>query len=184
MFSKINILAIFSDHIDTLSNETPNGPPEKSVFDFFIFLIVPFLVGAASVYFELPASAAVAELSVTVLSIASGLMFNVLVLTYGILEKGTRPDAAPALNNRRLRLLKYLYANISFSILASLAGIPFSLGLALWPGHSLTVGLFRFFGVSIHLLVAGTVVLGLKRWHTLMTLQFSVNEDMHQSTSK
>ena len=173
MLSKLNVWVVIKDHRSTFVDETSDGP-QKSRSDDLVFFGLPLVGGIAFASYASPLGESVVNIAMSVLALLTGLLLNLLVLTYGVLQGGKRSfeNVDKVLIDRRVRLLRYLYANISFSILVSLADMlaygAFLLG-ASWVFVVFAIRLVAGFLSSTLFLV---LLLIIKRWHTLMSLEF------------
>jgi len=112
MFAIINPLSIIKEHI-------------KSLFDsahrfnvLLIFLGIPFLVAFALSRFQIYLNENMIDYSLTSLSVFTGLLFSLLFIIYDVLNKEKEKLNKHNIKQQtKLKLLKQLYVNVSFSIL-------------------------------------------------------------------
>jgi hypothetical protein len=124
MFSKISILEIIKDHIKTLkSDET------KRIHcpDIFIFFVIPGILSSAMLALGVFLNDGFVNALITSFSIFSALLFNLLLLVYGISDKPRNESSSDVLERKaaikRRIILREIYVNVSFSILISAIAI-------------------------------------------------------------
>ena len=110
---KINVLNIVKAHFQTIKHET-SGKTSRS--DRWIFIYVPFIVALIPVFMNLGLEKETINILITVQSIFIGLLLNLLVLLYALINR--RPEIP-----KRKILLKEVFHNISFSILLAIVSI-------------------------------------------------------------
>lgn len=161
---KINCISIIKRHINTLRDQ-------RGRFlwtDVILFYLAPILIGMIAVFFlELRADNNVIELSVTVFSIFTALLFSVQVTIYSV---SLRPLAKPddpkknklfdSISSDRSNLIKELNDNISYLILLSVIIVSASLFIFIGKSYGEAVSLFVFWNY-IHFLM--TIMMVIKR---------------------
>lgn len=165
MFSKINILQIVVDHLDTLKDANTQ---RISFFDILLFIIAP-LSGAVIVVFcfDYLMGEGLVNILIASLSIFVGLLLNLLVIIFDVITKVNGPGISSKLKKD---FLKEIYSNISFCILISIVNIGFLvLTLASNPyiktiGNVIADTLLLVFGI--------TLLMVLKRVHVLLSNEF------------
>lgn len=142
MLSKIDVRKIISNHFNTLYIYSKS---RISYGDYFLFFGMPLLIsGIAIYYFNLNTSELPSDTIVNSLSIFTGLLLNVLVLFYTILDKlsatyanlsqtlkTTQADTAEAKSiisrcekiEFRVEVLGEVFSNISFTILTAMTAL-------------------------------------------------------------
>lgn len=116
MFTKINVFDIIKSHFKTLRNANSNS---LEFDDIIIFIISPVIVGGLFLYFNILLEKDSINLIVTIFSILTGLLINVLVLLFDIIKREKNKE----LKNQ---ILKEIVSNISYSILISILTIAIS----------------------------------------------------------
>ena len=178
MFDKINIKNIIKDHFSTLVNERTGN---KSVIDYFVFIGIPILISSLLV-FVFDDLKQFATILITSLSIFTGLLFNLILLTYDLIKRNeAEPIQVDVENERKTKLdddkkvkgkiLKQIFTNISYSILIAIFSIISLLLLYIWDHHLyklIIVFLVYFFVVNFFL----TLLMVLKRTHRLLSSEF------------
>jgi hypothetical protein len=164
---KINVLSILFHHIQTIKHET-SGRASQS--DLLIFIYLPVVIALIPIMSELELKVETVNLLITVLSILIGLLLNVLVLLYDLIN---RNGAIPL----KRKLLKEVLHNITFAILLSLTSILFLLASLFLFSRNL----FGFFDLEsfvdylIYLFLLEflvTLLMILKRIHVLLLSEF------------
>lgn len=117
LLSKINITSIVKNHLNTLVNDNDKRPEFD---DWLTFLIIPIVVAITLSYFDVNLNKDVVNVIITALSIFVGLLFNVVVLVFDIINK----ESTTAIKKR---LMNEIITNISYCILLSLVAILISL---------------------------------------------------------
>src|ERR1041384_1956640 len=110
MISKINVLDIIRDHLQTLVHEH-NG--QRSMGDYFLFFGLPTIVAGLLLGFKVVFGSNIGGILITAFSIFAALLFNLLLLVYDIVKK------TEELLKRRF--LKDIYSNISYAVFISIA---------------------------------------------------------------
>lgn len=120
LLAKINCSAIVKAHTLTLVDGRIN---ENKIFsgDVFLFYLAPAVLAFPLGFFLAPTDTFVNVL-ITSLSVFAALLFNLLMLVLGVIEKRKG-------NNNFIVLQRETYANISYAILVSLIAV----GLLLIP---------------------------------------------------
>lgn len=123
MFAKFNIEKIVFAHIYTLRDEATGNVKKGDIFITFIVPVVPFLFSWCG---SVKLSDAAVGAWISAFSVFAGLLFNLLILVYGVDEnfKVTSENMG-----RAKELVRQTFVNIAFSIIVSIAIIIF-LGLS------------------------------------------------------
>jgi hypothetical protein len=113
VFSKINIFGIVQAHIHTLRNYRTN---KLHYPDIVLFIFLPLIISVLLVYLDFPLNDGMVNALITSFSIFAALLFNLLLLVYGLTEK---ENGKPNVSNDKLSILREIYINVSFCILVS-----------------------------------------------------------------
>lgn len=123
MFTKINVISIVKDHLETLENHNTSKVHFPDIFLFFIFpLIIAFFLTSLEVLLN----DVMANALITSFSVFAALLFNLLLLVYDITGKSSTSSNSKLADDRlklKKKILRQLYINISFSILVSVIEI-------------------------------------------------------------
>lgn len=163
MSSKINVKHIVTDHLDTL---VVYGTQRASKWDYFTFYVMPLAATAVLIWQDFRLDSTEATILITALSIFAALLFNLLLLTHGIVS-----DSEAERHARRGELLEQIYTHISYSILVAVVAIVFLLLEVVWPNR--TVNLVS--SAAVYFLVINflaTLLLILKRIHEMLGAEF------------
>jgi uncharacterized Tic20 family protein len=178
MFTKINVLRIVSDHWLTLHAADSE---RISLWDLLLFCGVPGIVvwlfwGKTA----LDSSGTFHTVALTSLSLFAGLLFNLLVLLYGLIEKTPRKtgieDPTVAEKHAKVRndLLREVYYNVSYAVLISVVAILSLVLIMIVPCACANVvqclSSFLFF-ILAHFVL--TLLMILKRIHALLACAFN-----------
>ena len=107
MFKKINVIEIVEKHLSTLKNHRTN---KIHIPDVILFVLIPLFLSLALIYFRNLLNKDMANILVTSFSIFAGLLLNLLLLVFDLVDKEGN-------NNDNIRnALEELYLNISFCI--------------------------------------------------------------------
>jgi hypothetical protein len=117
MLDKIDVRKIVSGHFETFRDYATH---ERSRSDLMLFIGMPFVVAVAAFWWRLSFSISVVNSLLTAFSIFAGLLFNLLVMVLSFLQAGPGNRSKRQLSIRR-ELLRQITANLSFSILISIA---------------------------------------------------------------
>jgi hypothetical protein len=177
MFSRINLFRICVDHFQTLKDTGEKSVDKGQVF---LFILIPVLASGLILYFFSGLGEKFIEILITAMSILTGLLFNLIVLLYDIINKAkddftkaTAEEGGKTVGHRKLRLefLKQIFANISFGIFLALFCIPFLvLGLVKEPHLKMTSD---FISLSFLLMFFLLMMMILKRVHILLANEFA-----------
>ena len=189
MIEKINVYRIMTEHLRTLRR---TGSDSLSIVDIFLFFGVPILVTLLlMVLFGLQVSPELGNALFTALSIFAGLLFNLLILVYDIVNRedtgieGTR-------EKQKVTVLREVFSNISYAILVSLAVVfligvfNLSFGSGLLDGtftgvcqrltwlckYPLVKWIIDFLIISLSLNFTLTLLMVLRRVHLLLSTEF------------
>ncbi|MEP0175014.1 MAG: hypothetical protein ABJH28_10850 [Paraglaciecola sp.] len=133
MSLKINVLFLVKEHFLTLKHD---GTGKISFTDLFSFVALPIFLSGATIFFEVKLSADFTDAVINFGAIFSALLMSVLVLVYDqdaklndVIQKAENNSKAINKVNLGLKkeLLKQLYHNICFAIVASLSIVVLSL---------------------------------------------------------
>ncbi len=109
MLTKISIKDIILDHLSTIKNDNSKKMEFK---DVFVFFIIPLIFPALMLYTKSYLKTGIIDTLITIFSIFVGLLLNVLVVIFDIIQKGKSIIMK--------RLIKETFSNISFTILLSI----------------------------------------------------------------
>jgi hypothetical protein len=177
MIDKINIKKIVRKHFATFQDERTG---KKDVLDYIFFIFLPLLI---SVIFAIKFQNinSLANILIISLSIFTGLLFNLLLLTYDLVKRndnkiiGLRKEELKTKEDDDLkikgRLLKQIFNNISYSILISLFAVLILFLSLLWDNYYYNVILsFAIYFLTINFFL--TMLMVLKRTHNLLSSEF------------
>ena len=117
MSSKVNVRDILVGHLRTLKDARTG---KLSFADIFSFFVIPLIFSFAFIFFGKELGKDVASLLVNFGAIFTALLLSVLVLAYDQSNKlKDKPEDTPY-KKLKLDLLKELYFNICYSIIASI----------------------------------------------------------------
>lgn len=168
MFSKINIIDIVLDHINTLRNSRTN----KIYFpDLFLFFILPLFLSGVLIYKDLVVNTQLATALLAAFSVFAALLLNLLLLVFDIADKVNKKDEGHKIF---YNILKEIYINISFCILLSVIIIVvlFSFFAGFKSVIYLRILSFITYSISINFILS--LVMILKRIYRLLTKKMSV----------
>jgi len=183
ILEKIDISEIVSEHLKTLRDENTGRGSTKELLIFFIF---PFVISSALLLFKLVLGKDMINILIASLSIFVGLLLNLLMLLIAMLDKckekinlskeqqnpadiSKKPFFSFDINmlEKRQKLLRDSYHNISFAILLSLLTIPIMI-IAL-ANNEVVVYISNFFGYMFLTIFLLTLFMILKRVHLLLS---------------
>lgn len=180
MSSKLSFRHIIRDHVASLYN---NRTKKRSKADLFLLFFVPLLIGAILTFVvpnPIPVRAEFINIVLTALSIFAGLLINVIVLIYDFIKK-TREQGEGNTNKNKIKFLREINANISFTILISIFTICFILLSSAVAGDTSSNTSFHknfydyFYGIIVYTLVSmffSHMFMILKRLYNLLELEF------------
>lgn len=163
MSRKLDVRQIVGDHIRTLVDQRTD---RTSTWDLVVFFVLPALLSALIVCAGIRLDDTQTTVLITALSVFAALLFNLLLLTHSIVKQPTGERRAP-----RKRLLREVYANISFAILIAVLAIIVLLAGVLFRGEAIALwsSATVYFLVMTFLL---TLFLVLKRIHVMLREEF------------
>lgn len=178
MFDKINIKNILKDHFSTLQNERTGN---KDVLDYIVFFIIPLLISGMLVWVFNDLKQ-FASILITSLSIFTGLLFNLILLTYDLIKRNEKQGLASKdksdLKTKedddiviKGKILRQIFTNISYSIVIAIFTIISLLLLYIWDNqvYKYIIGFIVYFLVLNFFL---TLLMVLKRTHRLLSSEF------------
>lgn len=170
MFEKINFFKIIQDHFSTLK-EHDTG--QYSIADIVIFFLVPAIAAVALSYFNIFLSSDLATVLLTVMSILTGLMFNLIVLMYEVITKSTKEHGKEGKNDRlKLSFLREVYSNISFSIFVSIIMLCLLLIFFMVKENTFAMAIMSGLIFGLLFIFVLTLLMILKRIHVLISKEF------------
>jgi hypothetical protein len=114
LVAKINLIPIVKAHLDTLVDASV-ASNKIFKFDLVTFYAAPLVFGSIIGYFFVPSETLISVL-ITSLSVFAALLFNLLMLVLGVIEKRKG-------NKNFILVQRETYANIAYSILVSLVAV-------------------------------------------------------------
>jgi len=163
MFSKIDVFDIIRDHCKTLSNYNTKRILWGDVVSLFF---IPLILAVIFFYLNVVIIEGLRNLLVTSLSIFAALLFNLLLLIYDIVKKGSSKDT---LKND---FLEEIYKNISFTILLSIITVIFLVFATLLPQNTIFSRIIDSLSAYLIIVFVLTLLMILKRVHILLTHEF------------
>lgn len=182
MFGKVNISRIVSDHWATLH---ASHTDKISWWDVLLFGGMPLI--PVIIFWDTTANdknGAFWDIALTSLSIFAGLLLNLLVLLYGLIEKPITneqsDDPVVAKENAKTRnlLLREVYYNVSYAVLVAVLSILALVFLMVVGKESIE----RLLSSALYFLLAHfvlTMFMILKRIHALLSYEFARREQSH-----
>lgn len=183
MFEKLNIWCIIRDHFLTLrSGENILKEDTKlSKVDLFLFVLFPLILATLLFLFGVRLSNDNVNSMLTIFSIFTALLFNLLLLVFDITQNNYKNDRLSPRDKILKIVLKNIFSNISFLILNSIVLLIFLLLLIfnfeIVPAFETIENFLRGFAyitiysLSINFIL--TLIMILKRIHLLLNKQFS-----------
>ena len=156
----------------------PADAPSKA--DVLLFIIFPFFLGGLAAWLGFDLKTDVLNGLLTAFSIFAGLLLNLLVLVFSFTQANAQQQSGPteAYVSIRRRVLRQIHANISFSIVVSLAVVVTTI-VALWtlkhsegaqPGSTGWVLTFLITLLTCNFVL--TLMMVLKRMYILISDEF------------
>jgi len=163
MIDKINISKIIKDHVSSLKDYNTGN---YSCYDLLLFFGIPLLFTFILVYYNISLSENIISILITAFSIFAALLFNLLILIYDIIQRSKKD-----VNKLKIKFIKEIYANISFSILVSIVLVFFLLSICFIETNQMWVLLIplQFVIYYFTLLFLLTLLMILKRIHVLLS---------------
>lgn len=167
MFDKLDVRPIISEHIRTLHKYR-----EENVYpgDIFVFFGLPAICAALILYvFHTPVDRTASNILITSLSVFSALLLNLLMLLYDLVRK--EEESGSDGSSDAEKLLREIFANISYSILVSV----FCVAILLIAYLEIRSGIFlQIFSLVVYFLLIQfllTLFMVLKRVHVLLSVK-------------
>lgn len=114
MSNKMNISSIITGHYKTLRNFNTK---KISKWDIFVFIILPIFIASLLTFFKILINDDMINILLTSFSIFAGLLLNLLLLIYSIID---RPQWHDTKGQVKKSLVNEIFSNISYSILLSI----------------------------------------------------------------
>lgn len=164
---KINVWKVIVSHFKTLVNHNTKKP---GFDDWFIFLLIPLIAAGLLVCFEKDVSTNTVNLVVTSLSIFVGLLINVLVLIFSLLQKE---------KDSRLKIivLKETIVNITYVIIISVVTMIFCFSMNFENYLFRLIMTFFIYLFTIHFIL--TLMMIVKRMYSLFVNEMDEFEKVH-----
>jgi len=167
MFSKINVLSIITDQFDTLRNNDTNKISKR---DIALFIFGPVIVSIIFCYFHISLSENLVNILIAAFSIFVGLLLNLLMLVYDIVNKNYEAANVKKTELRR-KFLKQIFSNISYTVFISII-IVLSL-LLTFPDNFFIKSISTLISVFLMTQFLLLLLMILKRVHILLSKEFS-----------
>lgn len=167
MIVKFSIWRILADHLKTFKNA---GSKQYRPLDFITFLFIPTAIAAGVTYYGYLLTKEIINALLTSLSVFAALLFNLLMLVYGLVQKNgeVKQEAESKYGKVRLEFLKEIYANISFCILITVIAIALLLVTFIGIDHKRLTYILTFFSYSLTAIFLFTLLMILRRVHSLL----------------
>lgn len=164
MLAKVDIRAIWGNHIATLKDERTD---QTSYPDLFLFYAVPVVLGALVYLVGVRVSDNAIDVLTNALAILAGLLFNLLVM----LQTIKWPDEHPQ-KRSLLELATQSYHNIAYAIIVSLVALVLLVVSANYTSGSEGRAILGS-AVSAAVIHFGlTMCMVLKRMHSMLKVDF------------
>lgn len=177
MISKINIYPIIKGHLDSFKKRDGK---RFQVGDIIGFFVIPFLIASFLVWQGYEVVEKYINTAIIAETIFVPLLVNVLVVVYGLIDriekrKAERPSDQEALkhaDDKKIDLLRQLYANISYTILLSglCLGSLAVYSVQAFPEWIELVNRVLLYFLIMHLLLTALMIM--KRLHVLLEEEF------------
>ena len=154
MLSKIDLTKIVKDHLSTLKH---HGENKKSKSDIFLFYGIPIILLFFILFKKFVFTESQINILITVFSIFTGLLLNLLLLIYDIVLKNSS-------STKKEQFLKEIYSNISYTILLAIV-IIIMLFISCVKSHFILSSLV----VTLIIQFILTLLMILKRVHILLS---------------
>lgn len=165
MLRRLDISQIIRDHLNTLYAADTN---QRSWGDVTLFFVFPGAVALVLLWLgDVRLTPPVANEIITALAIFAGLLFNLLLLTHSLIGNSVAEKGVVK------RVIREIYANISFATLIALTIILISLGSLLGQNPTFVLivsGVVIYFLTNFLL----TLLMILSRIHTLLSRDFDL----------
>ena len=166
LLNKINVGTVLAGHFRTLVDESSGS---RSWGDYGIFYGFPVVLGLFMYLLGMGLSNAALIITTTSLSILSGLLFNLLVL----LHRLSWPGASHPLRKTARSFVGQVYANISYSIVASLTALVLLIVTANLEVENEVRFITSAMAASLVVHFVLTMVMILKRMYVILQDDFS-----------
>ncbi len=134
MMAKIDVRSIVTDHMRTLVKTDER----VDIGDYVLFFVFPIAAALALVLLNRRLTEQTENLLLAAFSIFAGLLLNLLVLVHGLIRRYRSEDK----DKDARRLLREIYANMSYGVLVCIVGIL--LLVVAGVGRYLPVAVHRF----------------------------------------
>jgi len=158
MLSKIDLTKIVKDHLSTLKH---HGEKRKSKSDIFLFYGTPIILLSIVLFKNFTFTEEQINILITVFSIFTGLLLNLLLLIYDIVLKISSPKL-------KEQFLKEIYSNISYTILLAIVII-----ILLFISCVNSNFILSSLAVALILQFVLTLLMILKRVHILLSKEIN-----------
>ncbi len=189
MSQKINIIEIVKGHIGTLRD---SNSKKLNFADTFTFFILPCVIAAFGIIVKFELTKALISLLINFGAIFTALLLSVLVLVYDQENKVHSENRDSDLYSLKIQLLRELYYNICFAIIASIVLVILSFFDQCIIEFSFKIPAIVYFGTLEHeihparnvvtpiiIFIAGnislTILMIVKRLHVLLTTTLTDN---------
>lgn len=158
--SKINVLGIIKEHFSTLVNANTGRPGPE---DWILFFLIPILLAALLGFTRTVIDKDLSNTIITILSIFVGLLINVIVLLFDLVQRNEEKHQVKNL------ILRETLTNISYTILISLATIVIAI-LTFLNNYYVKLGAsVIIFFLASHITI--TLLMIIKRMHALFSTE-------------
>ncbi len=167
MFSKINFIKIITDHLNTLRNNETNT---ISILDLLMFFLTPAIPSYIFFYFNIFLSENLVNILIAAFSIFVGLLLNLLMLVYDIVNKNH--DTSNIKNTRlKRKFLRQIFSNISYTVFISIITIVTL--LFTFPNNGFIKCISTLLSVYLMTQFLLMLLMILKRVHILLSKEFT-----------
>lgn len=180
MLSKYSVAVIIRGQLRTMRIY---GTQSLDYWEVFLLFFLPLVSPIAQNHLNLHLNKDTIATIVSAASIFAGLLLNLLVLLYSILNAIPKAEATIAVQDERIRdLIEHLFYNISFAVLVCVLMVIASLlrltetGWWVLPAEMVVY----YLGAQLFLLVAQI----LKRFHKLLENQISTGRQQREALAR
>ena len=170
MLTKINVVRIVRDHLNTL-RDYRTGKLDRG--DFVLFYICPIIFGAGLCLWPKLLDATLINVLIQAFAILVGLLLNLLVLIFTAIRRESQRTSDPnesLKSETKIKILWETFANLSYSVLIGLIIALLLLVALLHRPVIVIVANFLIYAGSLNFVL--TLLMILKRVHSLLGGEF------------
>ncbi len=171
MFEKLSVIPIVLRHFGSFRSHRTKG---VHFIDWLVQVVMPFALAILFASRGVTVNKDIATIMAAAISIFGGLLFSLMILIYGIVEKIAEEykKTGSTVVAAKKKALEEIFVNVTFSIIVAIATVVI-LVIATWD-HKRLLPFITFLALFFSQMFVLTLLMIVRRSYLLMREQFSL----------